>query len=180
MCPAHAAWPPRPCACSPSREVRRPSILPSHLSPLSHYQPGSVKPDSLVFAHMTNLDRAVRRRICPAPSRTCSLVSELVSSVHPAAFLPLHRQANAVRQASSHFWAVSTPFPCSHAPVCCAGARAARYLRGRDTRLTEPCRQRAAMPLAPSHLCPSRLPSPWPFALPHAHEYAAAALASLL
>jgi hypothetical protein len=35
MCPAHAAWPPRPCARSPSRDVRRPSNLPAHLSPLS-------------------------------------------------------------------------------------------------------------------------------------------------
>jgi hypothetical protein len=181
MCPAHAAWPPRPCARSPSRDVRRPSNLPSHLSPLSHYQPGSIPQARLPrLAHITNLDRAVWRRICPAPSHTCSLVSELVSSVHPAALLPLHRHVNAVRQASSHFWAVSTPCPCSHAPVCCAGARAARYLRGRDTRLTAPCRQRAAMPLAPGHLCPSRLPSPWPFALPHAHECATAALASLL
>jgi hypothetical protein len=120
------------------------------------------------------------RRICPAPSRTCSLVSEIVSSVHPAALLPLHRHANVVHQASSHFWPVSTPCPCSHTPVCCAGARAACYPRGCDTRLTAPCHQRAAMPLAPGHLCPSRLPSPWPFALPHAHECAAAALASVL
>jgi hypothetical protein len=51
---------------------------------------------------------------------------------------------------------------------------------GRDTRLPASCRQYAAMPLVPSHLCPSRLPSPRPFALPHAHECAAAALASLL
>jgi hypothetical protein len=129
---------------------------------------------------MTNLDRAVWRRICPAPSRTCSLVSELVSSVHPAALLPLHRHANAIRQASSHFWPISTPCPCSHAPACCTSARAARYPRGRDTRLTAPCRQRAAMPLAPNHLFTSRLPSPRPFAIPHTHECATTALASLL
>jgi hypothetical protein len=128
---------------------------------------------------MTNLDRAVWRRICPAPSCTCSLVSELVSSVHLAALLPLHQHANVVRQASSHFWRVSTPCPCSYAPVCCAGTRAARYPRGRDTCMPALCRQRAAMPLAPGHMCLSRLPSPRPFALPHAHECATAALASL-
>jgi hypothetical protein len=120
------------------------------------------------------------RRICPAPSRTCSLVFELVRRVHPAALLPLHRHANVVRQASSHFWPVSTPCPCSYPPVCCAGARAARYPRGRDTRMPAPCRQRAAMPLAAGHMCPSRLPSSWPFTLSHTHECAATVLASLI
>jgi hypothetical protein len=113
MCPAHAACPPRPCARSPSRDVRRPSNLPSHLSPLSHYRPGSVRQARLPrLAHMTNLDRAVWRRICLAPSRTCSLVSELVSSVHPTALLSLHRHANAVHQALSHLW------PTLHALTC--------------------------------------------------------------
>jgi hypothetical protein len=129
---------------------------------------------------MTNLDRAVWRRFYPTPSRTCSLVSKLVSSMHPVALLPLHRHADIVRQALSHLWPVATPCPCSHATVCCASARAARYPRGHYTRLLVPCRQRAAMLLAPGHLCPSRLPSPRPFALPHAHECAATALSSLL
>jgi hypothetical protein len=61
---------------------------------------------------MTNLDRAVWRRIFPAPSRTYSLVSELVSSMHPAALLPLHRHANAVHQALFHLW------PTLHALTC--------------------------------------------------------------
>jgi hypothetical protein len=113
MCPAHAAWPPRPCARSPSRDVRQPSNLPSHLSPLSHYQSGSVRQARLPrFAHMINLDRAVWCRICLAPSRTCSLVSELVSSVHPTALLSLHQHANAVRRALSHLW------PTLHALTC--------------------------------------------------------------
>jgi hypothetical protein len=109
----HAAWPPRSCACSPCCDVHRSSILPAHLSPISHCQSGSVRQAQLPrLAHMTNLDQAVWRRICPAPSLTCPLVSELVSSVHPAMLLPLHRHANDVRQALSHIW------PTLHALTC--------------------------------------------------------------
>jgi hypothetical protein len=61
---------------------------------------------------MTNLDRAVWHRIFPAPLRTYSLVSELVSSVHPTALLPLHRHVNAIHQALSHLW------PTLHALTC--------------------------------------------------------------
>jgi hypothetical protein len=88
--------------------------------------------------------------------------------------------------------------PClrSHAPVRCAGARAARYPRGCDTRppaclfaslaksarLPATCRQCATTPLALGHPCPSRLPCSRlaAFRSPaRAHECVAAALASL-
>jgi hypothetical protein len=48
----------------------------------------------------------------PSFSRTCSLVSEPVSSVHPAVLLHLHRHANDVCQTLSHLW------PTLHAPTC--------------------------------------------------------------
>jgi hypothetical protein len=77
MCPTHTAWPPRPCATSPSRDVRCPSNLPAHHSPLSHCQSGSVHQDRLPrLAHMTNLDRS-----CDAGSaRHCSPMPEPISS----------------------------------------------------------------------------------------------------
>jgi hypothetical protein len=68
---------------------------------------------------------------------------------------------------------LASSHPCLrlHAPVRCAGARAARYPRGCDTRpptrlfaslakstrLPATCRQCAATPLALGHPCPSRL-----------------------
>jgi hypothetical protein len=104
-----AAWPPRPCARSPSRDVRRPSNLPAHHSTLSRCQRQACFP---CLTHTTDSDQVVRRPICPAPSCICSLMFEPVSSVHPTALLPLHRHTNVVRQALSHLW------PTLHALMC--------------------------------------------------------------
>jgi hypothetical protein len=121
LCPAHAAWPQRPCARSPSHDVRCPSNLPAHHSPLSRSQSGSVCQDRLPrLAHMTNLDRAVWRYICPAPSHICSLVFEPVSSMHPVVLLPFHRHANVVCPLSPLANA-----PHSLVPMHCACAHAA-------------------------------------------------------
>jgi hypothetical protein len=69
------------------------SLWPS--CPLSSY---AAQPLCTLSLERPPLPRLCYHHICPAPSRTCSLVSEPVSSVHPTVLLHLHRHANIVCQ----------------------------------------------------------------------------------
>jgi hypothetical protein len=111
MCPAHAAWPPRPCATSPSRDDRGASNLPAHFSPstllsirlCSSSQPPSSRTDS---------DRVIHYRIYPAPSHTCSLVSKPCSLCACTVCRPPGSRVHASRLPTSR------RMPCSALRTC--------------------------------------------------------------
>jgi hypothetical protein len=120
MCPAHAAWCPRPCATSPSRDDRGASNLPAHLS---HSTSLSIRlcSSSLSPSSRTDSDQVVRCRIYPFP-RT-----------HARSYPS--RVACAPAQYAADLALVSTRIDCLpraariaqlFEPVCCASAYSRR------------------------------------------------------
>jgi hypothetical protein len=144
MCPFHAAWPPRPCARSPSRDVCRSSNLPAHF--LLYLAASRAPPSSPTPSSRTH-DQLGPSRVMPHLPGSLAHMLACVWACQLCAPSPIASSSSIYKRRTSGPLSPLANAPCSHMLVRCASACVACTVSRRSV-------------VVPTFLCPCARPFP--------------------